>query len=92
MDELVAFAAQPPRTYSHAWEVGDLVLWDNRSFLHRARPYDRSEPRSLWGTRVAGAVESEQSLPSTDDELKLRAQLDRVRETEQWRTAASRVR
>lgn len=40
--------------YVHEWEVGDTLLWDNRRLLHRAFPYDYSEPRVLIGTRVEG--------------------------------------
>ncbi len=42
------------RTYTHYWQPGDTLLWDNRALLHRARPYDYSKPRALLGTRVAG--------------------------------------
>lgn len=42
------------RTYTHHWQAGDTLLWDNRALLHRARPYDYSHPRALLGTRVAG--------------------------------------
>ena len=40
--------------YQHEWEVGDTLVWDNRRCLHRALPYDYSEPRVLLGTRVEG--------------------------------------
>lgn len=43
--------------YVHEWEVGDTMLWDNRRLLHRAFPYDYSEPRVLIGTRVEGDVD-----------------------------------
>ena len=52
--KLIDNACQPPRTYAHSWQVGDLVMWDNRCVLHRGRPYDPSEPRVLAHTRVAG--------------------------------------
>jgi alpha-ketoglutarate-dependent taurine dioxygenase len=42
------------RVYSHHWTPGDLLFWDNRFVLHRARPYDYAKPRYLIGTRVAG--------------------------------------
>lgn len=42
------------RTYRHEWQVGDTVIWDNRALLHRARPYDYSQPRVLIASRVAG--------------------------------------
>ena len=52
--DLVTFACQAPRTYSHVWQPGDVVVWDNRCVLHRARPFDHSEPRVMKHTRVAG--------------------------------------
>ncbi len=38
--ELMDHATQPQFTYRHEWRVGDMVLWDNRCTMHRARPYD----------------------------------------------------
>jgi alpha-ketoglutarate-dependent taurine dioxygenase len=52
--DLVDFACRPPRTYAHAWRPGDVVIWDNRCVLHRARPYDYREARVMRHTRVAG--------------------------------------
>lgn len=81
LDDLVVKVCQPPRTYKHSWRVGDLVLWDNRCLLHRARPYDmKNEPRKLRGTRVAGEVESESSIPAPDSEKVLDAELERLRQ------------
>lgn len=51
---LMAWACQPPRTYSHNWQVGDLAVWDNRCVMHRAAPYDTNHPRVLRGCRVSG--------------------------------------
>lgn len=58
--------ADERRVYSHSWQVGDLLLWDNRALLHRARPYDYSQPRELTGTRVAGDPDSELAYYPTD--------------------------
>jgi alpha-ketoglutarate-dependent taurine dioxygenase len=54
LDELTAFACQPPRTFEHAWTPGDVAIWDNRCVLHRARPYDHREARVMHHTRIAG--------------------------------------
>ena len=59
LDGLVTFACQAPRTYSHTWQPGDVVVWDNRCVLHRARPFDHREPRVMKHTRVAGEPASE---------------------------------
>jgi alpha-ketoglutarate-dependent 2,4-dichlorophenoxyacetate dioxygenase len=53
--ELLAFATQKQFTYLHHWQVGDLVMYDNRAVLHRARPYKITEhARVLHRTTVAG--------------------------------------
>ena len=38
--ELIEHATQPRFVYRHQWRVGDLVIWDNRATMHRARPFD----------------------------------------------------
>jgi alpha-ketoglutarate-dependent 2,4-dichlorophenoxyacetate dioxygenase len=43
--ELIEHATQPPFVYRHAWRVGDLVLWDNRCTMHRARPFEDTKYR-----------------------------------------------
>jgi alpha-ketoglutarate-dependent 2,4-dichlorophenoxyacetate dioxygenase len=37
--ELIEFATQPRFVYRHKWQVGDLVIWDNRCTMHRATPF-----------------------------------------------------
>ena len=54
LDELVESACQAPRVYRHRWAAGDAVLWDNRCLLHRALPWDMSEPRVMFHSRIAG--------------------------------------
>lgn len=56
------------RVYRHQWQPGDTLVWDNRSLLHRARPYDYSQPRVLLGTRVAGDPETELAYYPSDPE------------------------
>ncbi|WP_043661153.1 TauD/TfdA dioxygenase family protein [Nocardia thailandica] len=49
------FAIQPAFTYRHRWQPGDIVLWDNRSAMHRATYYDdRAHRRLMHRTTVAG--------------------------------------
>jgi alpha-ketoglutarate-dependent taurine dioxygenase len=54
LDELLERATRPDRIYRHEWEVGDMVIWDNRGVLHRALPYDASSPRDMHRTTIAG--------------------------------------
>lgn len=59
LDQLLADACRPPRVYKHSWAVGDLVVWDNRCLLHRARPFDMRLPRVLRAIRISGDPQSE---------------------------------
>ncbi len=53
--ELLEHATREAFTYMHHWQVGDLVMYDNRAALHRARPYAITEhARILHRTTVAG--------------------------------------
>lgn len=45
--DLLEHATQSQFVYRHEWQVGDLVMWDNRSTLHRGRRYDLSARREL---------------------------------------------
>ena len=64
LDSLVDEACRPPRLLRHAWQPGDVVIWDNRCVLHRARPWDHTEARVMHHTRVAGDPASESGLPN----------------------------
>ena len=39
-------------TYTHHWRLGDLVLWNNRTFQHARMPFDESKPRTLRRTTL----------------------------------------
>jgi len=52
--DMLARATVPERVYRHQWQVGDLVLWDNRGVLHRACRYDPSSPRDMHRTTFSG--------------------------------------
>lgn len=62
LDRLDAEACLSPRTYFHAWTVGDALLWDNRRLMHRATPHDPEQPRRMWHTRIAGDPATEAAL------------------------------
>lgn len=51
--ELMEHATQREFVYRHKWRVGDLVMWDNQSTMHRARPFDDTlYPRDLRRTTL----------------------------------------
>ena len=52
--DLVEHATQREFVYAHQWRVGDLVMWDNRQTMHRARRFDRNEVRDVRRTTLAG--------------------------------------
>ena len=56
--DLLEHATQRERVYRHRWQVGDLVIWDNRSTLHRGRRYDIGERRELRRTTVNDTPEA----------------------------------
>ena len=51
--DLTEHATQRRFVYAHQWRLGDLVMWDNRAMMHRARRYDPNEVRELHRTTVA---------------------------------------
>jgi len=53
--ELMAHATQKKFEYRHQWRLGDMVLWDNRSVMHKANPdYDMNERRYLYRLMLKG--------------------------------------
>ena len=52
--QLQSFCTQPQFCYSHRWLTGDVLIWDNRSTLHRATPFDRQYDRTLYRIQVKG--------------------------------------
>lgn len=62
LEGLVEFACQPPRIYHHQWTPGDVVVWDNRCLLHQSTPWDMTQPRIMWHSRIAGDPASETAV------------------------------
>lgn len=48
------WATQDKFRYSHAWSVGDAVIWDNTGTLHRVTPYPAESGRLLCRTKLEG--------------------------------------
>jgi alpha-ketoglutarate-dependent 2,4-dichlorophenoxyacetate dioxygenase len=58
LQDLMEHATQRERVYVHEWSEGDLVMWDNRSTLHRGRRYDVAERRELRRATVNDTPEA----------------------------------
>jgi alpha-ketoglutarate-dependent 2,4-dichlorophenoxyacetate dioxygenase len=52
--DLIEHATQRKFVYSHQWRPNDLVMWDNRTTMHRARRFDHREVRDVRRTTLAG--------------------------------------
>ena len=56
IDELNDFATESRNRWSHRWQPGDTIFWDNRCVLHRGTGYDADRfRRNMRQTRVRGA-------------------------------------
>lgn len=58
MERLVAHLTTPDAVYAHQWQVGDVLIWDERATLHRGMPWPFEQPRTLASICVsAGAAD-----------------------------------
>ena len=61
--DLVEHATQRKFVYAHVWTPWDLVIWDNRVTMHRARRYDYMLPRDMRRTTLTNEVSSLEQAP-----------------------------
>jgi len=54
LDALWAHATQPRFAMCHEWQVGDLLMWNNLSVLHRRDPFDPDSRRVMHRTQIKG--------------------------------------
>jgi taurine dioxygenase len=52
LDELWTYAALPENLYRHQWRVGDVVLWDNRTTMHRRDAFDPTTERTMHRSQI----------------------------------------
>ncbi len=58
IDDLMAAVTGPEAIYTHKWQVGDVLIWDERATLHRGTAWPYHEERTL-GSFVSSAVEND---------------------------------
>jgi alpha-ketoglutarate-dependent 2,4-dichlorophenoxyacetate dioxygenase len=61
--DLNEHATQRQFVYAHVWRPWDLVMWDNRVTMHRARRYDPKEVRDMRRTTLTNEVSSLEQRP-----------------------------
>jgi taurine dioxygenase len=54
LDALWAHATQPRFVMCHEWKVGDLLMWNNLSVLHRRDPFDPRTRRVMHRSQIKG--------------------------------------
>jgi taurine dioxygenase len=54
LDALWAHATQPRFAMRHEWKVGDLLMWNNLSVLHRRDPFDPKTRRVMHRSQIKG--------------------------------------
>jgi taurine dioxygenase len=55
LDALWAHATQPRFALCHEWKVGDLLMWNNLSVLHRREPFDPKTRRVMHRSQLKGS-------------------------------------
>lgn len=56
LDELLVHATEERFVWRHSWRSGDVVVWDNRSTLHRRDGFDANQRRIMHRTQMLGSV------------------------------------
>ena len=54
LDRLWAHATQPKYAWTHRWQVGDILLWDNRCCMHYRTEVDVNQRRVMHRTTIKG--------------------------------------
>jgi len=57
LDEIYALQREDRFIYSHKWQVGDFVMWDNRCLLHARTDFPRDQRRLLRRVTIGDEAE-----------------------------------
>ncbi len=57
LEQIYALQQQPQFIFSHAWQPGDLVIWDNRCLMHAREDFPRDERRLLRRVTVSDTAD-----------------------------------
>ena len=56
LDALWAHCTRPALHWYQEWQVGDLILWDNRCTMHRRDAFDPMSRRIMHRTQIGGTA------------------------------------
>ena len=56
LDRLWHYCVADEFSYSHQWQPGDVLIWDNRATLHRRDAFDPKARRILWRCQIEGTA------------------------------------
>jgi alpha-ketoglutarate-dependent taurine dioxygenase len=54
LEQLFQISEDPAIVYEHAWQLGDLVIWDNWASIHARKDFPRDEPRLMRRLTIEG--------------------------------------
>lgn len=52
LDEIWIHVAKPEHVWTQSWQIGDLLVWDNRRLMHKRSSFDDDEERLMRRTQV----------------------------------------
>ena len=56
LNEVWRYAAMSENVWTQQWEIGDVIIWDNRRVLHRRDGFDQSQRRLMKRCQVMSSV------------------------------------
>jgi len=56
LDRLWQVCARDEFAYRHQWQLGDVLMWDNRCTMHRREAFDAAARRIMHRTQIIGEV------------------------------------
>jgi len=56
LDEIWSCTTKDENSWGHHWQVGDILMWDNRCTMHRRDDFDQNTRRIMHRSQVKGAT------------------------------------
>ena len=56
LDEIWSYTTSAENSWAHHWQVGDILMWDNRCTMHRRDDFDQDTRRIMHRSQVRGTA------------------------------------